>query len=284
MRTVTPAGAPNIRCVTFENYTLDELVEHLDANRTSGALRTILDRYRVKRTFPDMSNFRMGPNMFGQTALDWIVFHTSAGNQGASELIAHGVTTRLRWNGDPAVLPRGWTGAVRQSYEESILGRTPPDTLVGLFISAESAFREQGWAGQVAEAMKRIGSEAGLRDLIIPLRLPTRYEWQNARMPYEEFALRKRDDGEYRDHWLRLHVRLGAEVLATSSVSHQHAMHPADLLRQVKCEPLERTGEYLVKWNDEYYSAFVDLEREYAVINEGCVWVRHPLSARPNSL
>ncbi len=275
IRNVPHASRPDVICASFENYTLQELVDHLAANKRSSALRELLDRYGAERPFPDLSKFRLGPNMFGQTALDWIVFLSAEKHPQESALIAHGITTRLNWDGNPDTLPRGWTGAVRASYEQTTIGAERPNTLIGLFIFAENAFREHGWAVEVAEQMKRLAAESQLQHLIIPLRLPTRYEWQNARLPYEEFAFLKRDDGQYNDHWLRLHVRLGAEVIATCDVSHQHALHPDDLVRQFQCGAIDRTGEHLVRLNDEYYNAFIDLERGYAVINEGCVWVRY---------
>ena len=272
-------GRSGVRRVSFENFTLDELIRHLERAKLNGAMRELLNRYRIRRNFPDMGNFRMGPNMFDQTALDWIALYSTGSNASQTELIAHGITTRLNWDGESSKLPRGWMGAVRQSYVESMLDETRPTTLVGLFIYAEKAFREDGWAAEVAEEMKRIARRADLRELIIPLRLPTRYEAENAAMPFETFALRKRDDGQYRDHWLRMHVRLGAAVIGVSSVSHQHAMHPEDLRNLTGCERFVQSGEHLVKWNDEHYSVIVDLEGEYAVINEGCVWVRHPLAS-----
>src|SRR5579872_4893222 len=213
--------------------------------------------------------------MFGQTALDWIAFLTAETRQHESELIAHGITTRMHWDGNPETLPRGWTGTVRASYEQAMIGAQHPNTLVGLFIFAENAFREHGWAAEVAEQMKRLAGEAKLQSLVIPLRLPTRYEWQNTRLPYEEFAFLKREDGQYNDHWLRLHVRLGAEVIGVSSVSHQHALHPDDLRKQFQCSDINSSGDHVIKLNEEYYNAFVDLERGFAVINEGCVWVRY---------
>jgi hypothetical protein len=264
------------RRISFENYTLMEMVRHFEA-KPDRAMQDLLHRYHFERTFPDLSNFRMGPNMFGETALDWIAFLAPRPGQRESDLIAHGVATRISWSGDPADLPRGWTGAVRASYEEAILRGVPPTTLVGLFISAEKGFQKHGWAAQVVQQMKRIARESGLRDIIIPLRLPTRYEPQNAKMPYEEFAFIKRDDGQYQDHWLRMHVRLGAEVIGVSAVSHQHAMHPDDMDQQFHCGRIERTGDYLVKWNDEYFSVFVDIEHGFAIMNQGCVWVRHTL-------
>ena len=276
VRDVPHPKRPGVRCVSFENYTLDELIGHLRGRRQSGAYVELLERYDPPRVFPDLGDFRLGPNTFRRTALDWIMMLSQDAGRD-SELVAHGITTRFRWDGDSANLPRGWTGVVRRSYEESVLGSVAPNTLVGLFIFAEKAFREHGWAAEVAQEMKRLAREEGLTGLIIPLRLPTRYEWENARIPFEEFAFLRRDDGQYRDHWLRMHVRLGAEVIGVCNVSHQHAMHPDDLRRLFHCEQLEKSGEHLVRREDEYYTALVDLEHEFAVINEGCVWVRHPL-------
>lgn|GEM_PF-4413480 len=275
VRTFQHETAADVYGVILENHTLAELVAHLESTKASGGLRELLQRYNAHRTFPDLGNFRLGPNAFGLTALDWIVFLKK--EHSSSTLVAHGVTTRIAWDRDPASLPRGWTGSVRQSYERSVLGTESPNTLIGLFIFAENAFREQGWAAEVAEVMKRLARESGLHSLIIPLRLPTRYEWQNARAPYSEFALRKREDNEFQDHWLRMHVRLGAEVIGISDVSHQHALHPDDLRIQFECGPIEQSGTHVVKAHDEYYAAFVDLERQAALINEGCVWVRYAI-------
>jgi hypothetical protein len=277
IQNVAVADERDVRCVSLENYTLDELVQHLASGKHGKGLQELASRYHFTRAFPDMSNFRLGPNMFEQTALDWIALVTSGPGGPESELVAHGVTTRFSWNGNPSTLPRGWMGVVRQSYEDSIIGTTRSNTIVGLFINAEKRFQKSGFAAHVTRAMKRIAKDAGLEHLIIPLRLPTRYEPQNAKLPYEEFALRKREDGHYQDHWLRMHTRLGAEVIGMSSVSHQHALHPADLDQQLHCGLKDKTGDYLVKWNDEYYNVFVDVEREYAIMNQGCVWVRHPL-------
>jgi hypothetical protein len=265
----------SVRQTRFENHTLAEFIENLRRRSASGAWQELLERYDAPRSFPDLANFRLGPNPFGLTALDWIVFRKEGGR--ASSLVAHGITTRIRWSGESTDLPRGWTGAVRQSYENSVLGDESPNTLIGLFIFAETAFREHGWAAEVAEAMKELAREEGMHSLIIPLRLPTRYEWQNARLPYAEFALRKRDDGEFADHWLRMHTRLGARVIGTCDVSHQHAFHSDDLPLLFECDPIERTGSYIVRSHGEHYAAYVDLERECAVINEGCVWVRYHL-------
>jgi hypothetical protein len=271
-----------VQCITLENFTLPELIAHLESSRARGGLNELLDRYNPRRTFPDLGNFRLGPNAFGLTALDWIVFVEVEADAAKSSLVAHGVTTRITWNGDPESLPRGWTGSVRQSYERSVLDSEAPNTLVGLFIFAETAYREHGWAAEVADAMKRLAIKSNLQSLIIPLRLPTRYEWQNARLPYEQFALQKREDGQFQDHWLRMHVRLGAEVMGVSEVSHQHALHPDDLRAQFQCDMIDSSGSYVVKSHDEYYAAFVDLKREAAIINEGCVWVRYSLS-RPET-
>ena len=244
IRDAPHAKDTSVRLITLENYTLPELIAHLESSKASGGLKELLGRYNPRRTFPDIGNFRLGPNAFGLTALDWIVFLKSETAKAQSSLVAHGVTTRIRWDGDTQSLPRGWTGSVRQSYEKSVLDSEAPNTLIGLFIFAETAYREHGWAAEVADVMKRLATESKLHSLIIPLRLPTRYEWQNARLPYEEFALQKREDGQFQDHWLRMHVRLGAEVIGVCEVLHNTRsiptifVHNFDATRSTQAAPM----------------------------------------------
>lgn len=257
-----------------QQQALPAFVDLLEA-RGGAAFDRLLGMYRVTRRFPDFSNFRLGPNAFDRTPMDWLVVASRA----SGELIAHGIATRIEWDGDPATL-RGWQQVVRRAYDTLVVGRQPSNTLVGLFIKVEDAFREQGWAGRVVESMKALASRAGLRSLVIPLRLPTGYEHDNAARPYEEFAFERREDGEYRDHWLRLHVRLGARVIGHSLTSHQHAMNVEDFRRYFEVDAIDGSGYCLARRNGEWYRPYVDVERDCVIINEGCVWVQHQVDSR----
>jgi len=265
--------------VVLENHSLEDFIAYLEKrSRWTPALDRLLEVYKVKRKFPDMGDFRLGPNKFDQILLDWIIFIDSASDTATGELIGHGVTTRINWDQSLDNLPNGWQGAVRASYQNLQVGSTEPNTLVGLFIRIEDNFRQHGWAGNVIEQMKSVGRAAKISSLIIPLRPPSRYQKEYAAMPLAEFAALKRDDGQPRDHWVRLHVRLGAKIIGVCGASHQHAFPLKDFYQQIPSPPITQSGYALVQQRDgEWYNVYVDLEREFVLINQGCVWVQHPL-------
>lgn len=73
--------------------------------------------YRVTRRFPDMSDFRLGPNPFEHIPVDWTIFATAADPLRDATLVAHGLSARIAWTGDRGTLPRGWQGVVRACHE-----------------------------------------------------------------------------------------------------------------------------------------------------------------------
>ena len=168
----------------------------------------------------------------------------------------------------------------RRTYEDSLASDKNCNTLVGLFVQIENDCRKQGWSTTMIEEMKAFGKNKGLTNLIIPLRLPRRYEKEYAEMPYEEFAFLKREDGQYKDHWLRLNVRLGAEILGVCHTSHQHAMSLKDFYQQVGVMPFAASGYHLclIKQLGGWYRIYADLERKFVLIDQGCVWVKHNLA------
>lgn len=265
-----------VTCFVFEQLSLEAFVAQMDLFRAeTAAFGEILQLYRVKRSFPDLSNFRLGPNMFDKILLDWILLVDDSKGEERSRLLAHGVATRIRWSGDVADLPSGWQGAVRQSYLDNIVNGATCNSLVGLFINVEPPFREGGLAADVVGTMKTIRREQRLAHFIIPLRLPQHYTRENAALPIAQFSAMRRTDGLPLDHWLRLHVRLGAQIAATSETSHQHAMSTRDFFGQFGAR-FETSGYHLVEKNGEWFRAYLDVERDFALVNQGCVWVQYP--------
>jgi len=260
--------------ILLKNYSLDDALGYFNQHvKTITALQRLLDLYQVERTFPDLSHFRLGPNMFDKIVLDWIIIHDSQN----SRLVAHGITTKIAWDQDKETLSGGWQGVVRSSYLHSHIEQKKPDTLVGLFIFVEDDFRQQGWANDVILEMRSLAQEKGLRALIIPLRPPLCYKKEYASMPMAEFAGLKREDGYPLDHWVRLHIRLGARILKASETSHQHVMALQDFYDQFSQDVLPDSGDVLIERNGEWYNVFVDRKRDFVLINQGCVWVQHEL-------
>lgn len=259
----------------FENHSVDELLQAIES-RFSGinGLRQVKSLYGTPPTFPDLGNFRLGPNMFLKIPLDWLVL---VSDDKKSDLIGHGVTARIAWNGTAETLPEGWQGAVRQCYQDAVASPRCSNTLVGLFIYVEPDHRHHQWAARIADFMKHLARRRGLEHFVIPLRPPLRYTHDYAEMPFEEFAALKRPDGLPLDHWVRLHVKMGASVIRIANRSHRHAMSLADYLEQFGGPPVETSGERLVERNEEWFTAYLDRDHDIAIIDQGCVWVRHDL-------
>lgn len=261
--------------LTYENYTLSEL---LAAARSSPLrfLERLRELYEPKRQFPDFGNFRLGPNTFEHIPLDWCLLVDS--NNG--RLLGHAVATRIPANGTDTALPQGWQATVRDVYENFIGPGVQCDTGVGLFVYVERAHRRLGCSRMLVVAMVECARRNGLKQLVIPLRLPTVYEEKNATKSFRSVALCKDAAGKYRDPWLRLHVQLGAEICGLSERSHQHALSLEDYQRLLRSASGDvKTGYEAFELNGEHYRAYVDARRGVAVINEGCVWVRHPVRA-----
>jgi hypothetical protein len=150
---------------------------------------------------------------------------------------------------------------------------------VGLFILVQNRCRRHGWANNIIQEMRSLGQRRNVLSLIIPLRPPLRYEKEYAELPMDAFASLKREDGQPLDHWIRLHTRLGAKIIGTSNASHQHAFALKDFYEQVPTPEITRTGYALVQHRDGgWYRVYVDLEHQFVLINQGCVWVQHPLT------
>ncbi len=276
-RSLGGAGAGDkVTRLVFQRLDLETFLGQMESNKAdTPAFGEILHLYRFERKFPDLSNFRLGPNMFDKIPLDWILLIDASSGEGKSRLLAHGVATRVSWSGDATGLPSGWQGAVRKSYLDSVVERVTCNTLVGLFINVEPQFRERGLAAVVVDAMKTIRSDQALAHFVIPLRLPQHYKRENAELSMAQFSALRREDGRPVDHWLRLHLQLGAQIVTTSEISHQHAMNGRDFAEQFGSR-FESTGYHLVEKNGEWFRAYVDVDRDFVLVNQGCVWVQYP--------
>ena len=74
--------------------------------------------------------------------------------------------------------------------------------------------RVEGFAARMIEAMRDAGRSHGFRDLIAPVR-PT---WKDRYplIPIERYAEWRREDGAHFDPWIRIHERVGGELIAAA--------------------------------------------------------------------
>jgi GNAT superfamily N-acetyltransferase len=131
------------------------------------------------------------------------------GDQLVAEL--HSVPTP--WDGSKPDLPAGWDEAFLRAFES---GR-PADVLCALAISVHPERQSRGLAARMLDEMRAAGGRAGLRELIAPVRPTLKSSYPL--IPIEEYMTWRRSDGTHFDPWIRVHERVGGEILAPSPES-----------------------------------------------------------------
>ena len=125
-------------------------------------------------------------------------------------VLAEGHTIPCSWDGTvpglPAGIDRAIESAVRLFDEDG-----EPTTLCALAIEIAPEHQGGGLSERMVGAMRELAAARGFADLIAPLR-PT-WKERYPLTPIERYAGWTRDDGLAFDPWIRLHVRLGAEIL-----------------------------------------------------------------------
>ncbi|MGH3011786.1 MAG: GNAT family N-acetyltransferase [Gaiellaceae bacterium] len=124
--------------------------------------------------------------------------------------LAQGHSIPCSWDGTVAGLPVGIDGAIDGAVRLFDEGGEP-NTLSALAIEIPPEHQGGGLSGTMIAAMREIAAKHGFRNLIAPLR-PT-WKERYPLTPIERYARWTREDGLPFDPWIRLHVRLGAEIL-----------------------------------------------------------------------
>ncbi len=117
----------------------------------------------------------------------------------------------IRWGGRMETLPEG-VRVLERGFAES-----NPNVLCALMAVVDERHRGQRLSGVIVDGMARAAGNAGFDCLIAPVR-PTLKE-RYPLTPIERYMRWTREDGLPFDPWIRLHHRLGAELLAAAPES-----------------------------------------------------------------
>jgi hypothetical protein len=187
------------------------------------------------------------------------------------EVVALGFTLPCRWDGTIDGLPAGIDGVFEAALADD---PPPPNTLCAVAVEVPPARRRAGLSAQVVMQMRALAARDCFDSLIAPLR-PT---WK-ARYPLaqiRDYATWTRADGMPFDPWIRLHVRLGAEILLAEPRS-QRITAPVARWEAWTKLALPASGHYV--FPEGLAPLTVDREADIASYWEPNVWVRHPATA-----
>lgn len=184
-------------------------------------------------------------------------------------VVAAGWGVPLTWDGTSENLPAGYSESLHRALADHDRG-VKPNTFVLCAAQVRPDRGRRGLAAATVAALIEHATDQRMDQVIAPLR-PT----QKHRYPLtaiEQYAAWLRTDGQPFDPWLRLHHRLGAEVLATTEQSQTFTGTVAQWERWSGLA-LPASGRYIVP--DALAPLEIDLDIDLGTCTEAGIWVRH---------
>jgi hypothetical protein len=201
---------------------------------------------------------------WGRLADEFPDFQFVLYDEEADDVVAQGHTGPVRWDGSVEGLPEGIDGAI------SGAARDGATTLCALAAEVAPARQGGGLSARVLEAMREVARAHGLGDLIAPVRPSWKERYPLA--PIERYACWTREDGLPFDPWLRVHARLGGEILRPEPRSLRITAPVADWEAWTGIA-FPESGEYCFPRG--LATLAVDRERDRGSYWEPNVWMRH---------
>jgi len=183
--------------------------------------------------------------------------------------VATGWGVPIRWSGDVADLPSGYTDATRRAVALHEAGGEP-DTFVICGGIAHPEHKGSGLASALITALIALSDREGLPRVIAPLRPTLKHRYPLTAI--EDYASWTRADGEPFDPWLRTHVRLGGRFIATAPRSQTMTGTVAEW-EAWSGMGFPGTGDYVIPGG--LSTLHIDRDADEGRYVEPNIWVRH---------
>jgi len=158
------------------------------------------------KTFPEYMNHNEPGRNWHRLYTDFPEFQV--GLLDGDELVAEAHAIPVPWDGTVAGLPSGWD----EGFEAGMAMSEPATALMAIAISVAPAQQGRQLSSRMIRTFVDNARAAGLSEGVIA---PVRPTWKERYplIPIEEYVLWRRDDGTHFDPWLRIHERVGGEIL-----------------------------------------------------------------------
>ncbi len=204
------------------------------------------------RLYPDFSEYQIG--LFDES----------------EKVLAVGNSHPLRWEKPLEELPEaGWDWAFETAFADLDSGRKPT-VLSALQIVTDPTLRGAGLSATMVSAMVAVAKKQGLKYLIAPVRPNQKCLYPLT--PMENYIRWRRGDGLLFDPWMRVHERLGAEVIKVCP----QAMHiPGTVTEWEKWTGMvfPESGEYVIPF--ALVPIKINCEKDLGEYIEPNVWMVH---------
>jgi GNAT superfamily N-acetyltransferase len=186
---------------------------------------------------------------------------------GTGEIWARAHSLPLHWDGTIADLPAGIDGAIARGLHE---GNT--NVLCALLVVVVRDVQRRGLSTAALQAMHELARRHGPTSLIAPVR-PS-WKERYPLVPIERYAVWRRADGQLFDPWMRVHERLGANVLKAEPRSLRITGTVAEWEEWTQMH-FPESGDY---WFPGGLTRLtIDKDADLGSYCEPNVWMHHPL-------
>lgn len=153
---------------------------------------------------------------------------------------------------------------------QALLWGASPTAASALMIVVSPERLGQGISGEAIKAMAEVVGRHGLSELVAPVRPTDKHRYPL--MPIERYIQWRRADGLPVDPWLRVHERVGGEIVGSATAAMRVVGSVADW-EQWAGMALPESGSYVVP--GALVPLKVDRDRDVGEYLEPACWVRH---------
>lgn len=187
-------------------------------------------------------------------------------------LIGLGHTVPFDWDGTTEDLPPLLDEVIKRALDARRDGRAPT-ALCALAAIVPEAHQKRGLSSQILEAMRAMALKHHLHSVVVPVG-PT-FKHLYPITPMERYVQWKRDDGAPFDPWIRLHAKLGAEMLGVAPTT---AISTGTVAQWEEWTGMKfpESGEYIVP--GALQPVTIDRERDMGRYEDPGVWMLHRIN------
>jgi GNAT superfamily N-acetyltransferase len=185
-------------------------------------------------------------------------------------LAAVGNSIPIRWDGRAETLPDRGIDAVLEEGIACLRAGARPSAASALMIVVRPELRGRGLSARAIQAMAEIAGRHGLRDLVAPVRATEKQRYPLISM--ERYVSWRRRDGWPFDAWIRVHERVGGEILGTASAAMNITASIAEWEQWTEMA-FPESGAYVVP--GALVPIQIDRKSNQGDYREPACWVRH---------
>lgn len=188
------------------------------------------------------------------------------------EIVGIGNSIPLFWKDKLENLPEeGWDWALEKGFKDK-KQKKKANMLCALSITINPKYQGKGISTQMIKAMVQIGKKHKLESLIIPVRPTLKKDYPLTDI--KQYITWKREDGQLFEPWLRVHEKLGGEIIKVCSKAMKISGTISDWENWTGMK-FSESGKYIIPGALEPVG--FNLEKDEGLYIEPNVWVEHKL-------